>query len=104
MMPAVYPEVTLVVANGHLFARDMRSCRYQPREDLAEEERARVMQYAYMMQDAWCIHFPEGYNDNLHLMGHLWEPLKVCAVLYLLRQKVRVTKLERYRVTKLERC
>jgi hypothetical protein len=30
-----------------------------------------------MMEAAWNIRFPEGSNDDLKLMGHLWEPLKV---------------------------
>jgi hypothetical protein len=30
-----------------------------------------------MIEDAWGVKFPEGSNDSLQLMGHLWEPLKV---------------------------
>jgi hypothetical protein len=52
-------------------------CRYQPRADLDADEQARVLEYAHAVERAWGVQFPEGYNEDLHLMGHLWEPLKV---------------------------
>ena len=36
-----------------------------------------MLEYTHMIEDAWDIRFPPGTNEDLRLMGHLWEPLKV---------------------------
>ena len=51
--------------------------RYRPRSELPEAEHAKVLQCVRDIEEAWHIAFPAGYNEQLQLMGHLWEPLRV---------------------------
>ena len=36
-----------------------------------------MLEYTQLIEDTWGVRFPPGSNDDLQLMGHLWEPLKV---------------------------
>lgn len=51
--------------------------RYRPRSELSDEDEARVLGFTRAIEATWGVTFPEGYNDSLQLMAHLWHPLKV---------------------------
>jgi hypothetical protein len=53
------------------------ACRFQPFQDLSEEDQQTVKHFNQRLQDTFDVQFPKGSNPDLQLMQHLWEPLRV---------------------------
>jgi hypothetical protein len=55
----------------------LTACRFQPFQDLSEEDQQTVRHFNQKLQDKFDVKFPKGSNPDLQLMQHLWEPLRV---------------------------
>ena len=52
-------------------------CRFQPLQELSEEDQHTVKRFNQQLQETFNVQFPKGSNPDLQLMQHLWEPLRV---------------------------
>lgn len=55
----------------------MLICRFQPLQELSEEDQDTVKRFNQQLQTAFNVKFTKGSNPDLQLMQHLWEPLRV---------------------------
>lgn len=51
--------------------------RYRDRAGMTAAEQATVVETLCTLEAAFEVHIPEGYNDKLEFMAHLWQPLRV---------------------------